>query len=341
LTPGGPPVGLAGQQLPVLEIGGTHVTAAIVDLGTGAVQAWSLQRATLNPLGPAADLLGAIIGCGGGLPVRGGERWGVAIPGPFDYQRGIALFADVGKFEALYGVDVRAALLNGLPGPAGSIIFLNDADAFLWGEWVFGAAAGHRRCVAITLGTGIGSAFIADGELRHEGPGVPPDGRVDLLQIGGLPLEDVVSARAIERSYEQATGEVPDSTAFVARRARLGDKTATAILWVSFEQLGQALRPWLEEFEANVLVVGGSMTGSWDLIGPALWHGLGSSRGDHASPPSFLTGLTTSVAARPEHAALLGAAAFAQRAETYDAGGNAASGRSSAAGRPQVTEWPG
>ena len=115
MTPGGRPVGPTGQRLPVLEIGGTHVTAAIVDLGTGAVQGRSLQRATLNPVGAAADLLGAIIRCGGGLPVRGGERWGVAVPGPFDYRRGIALFADVGKFEALYGVDVRAALLSGLP----------------------------------------------------------------------------------------------------------------------------------------------------------------------------------------------------------------------------------
>ena len=208
----------------------------------------------------------------------------------------------------------------------------------MWGEWLFGAAAGHERCVAITLGTGIGSAFIADGELRHEGPGVPPEGRVDLLQIGGRPLEDVVSARAIERSYEQATGEVPDSTAFVARRARLGDKTATAILWASFEQLGQALRPWLEEFHAGVLVVGGSMTGSWDLIGPALWHGLGKSRGAHGSPASFLAGLTTSVAARPEHAALLGAAAFAQRNGTCDAGLLAAPGHGPAAGPPRVTQ---
>ncbi len=200
--------------LPVLEIGGTHVTAALVDLEVGLVLSASLQRATLNPSGRSAELLGALISCGRGLPVQGGERWGVAIPGPFDYERGIGLFADVGKFESLYGVDVRGALSNGLPGPPGPIIFLNDADAFLWGEWLFGAAAGHERCVAITLGTGVGSAFIADGELRHDGPGVPPEGRADLLQIAGLPLEDVVSARAIERSYRERTGVVPRKRCF-------------------------------------------------------------------------------------------------------------------------------
>ena len=307
MTAGGQPRGPAVRALPVLEIGGTHVTAALVDLEVGLVLSASVQRATLNPSGSSAELLGALITCGRGLPVQGGERWGVAIPGPFDYERGIGLFADVGKFESLYGVDVRGALSNGLPGPPGPIIFLNDADAFLWGEWLFGAAAGHERCVAITLGTGVGSAFIADGELRHEGPGVPPEGRADLLQIAGLPLEDVVSARAIERSYRERTGVVPENTAFVAARARDGDRAAAAVLHLSFVQLGQVLRPWLEEFGASVLVIGGSMTGSWDLIGPALWEGLQS---DGATS---LKGLTASVAARPEHAALLGAAAYAQR----------------------------
>ena len=60
-----------------------------------------------------------------------------------------------------------------------------------------------------------------------------------------------------------------------------------------------ALRPWLQEFGASVLVIGGSMTGSWDLIGPALLQGL-EVAGRQA------TALTASVAARPERAALHG-----------------------------------
>ena len=43
---------------------------------------------------------------------------------------------------------------------------------------------------------------------------------------------------------------------------------------MAFEQLGAALRPWLQDFKAKTLVVGGSMTGSWDLIGPALLDGM-------------------------------------------------------------------
>ena len=217
------------------------------------------------------------------------------------------MFAGVGKFEALYGVDVGAALRARLPGPPGSVTFLNDAEAFLWGEWMFGAAAGNDPCVAITLGTGIGSAFLADGEVRQSGAGVPVEGRVDLLRVAGRPLEDVVSTRAIERAYQLRTGVAPRGIVHIASEARGGEPAAAEVLRTAFEQLGVVLRPWLQDFGPKALVVGGSMTGSWDLIGPALLEGI------RAGDGTSFAQLQVSVATRPEEAALLGAAAFTQR----------------------------
>ena len=195
--------------VPVMDVGGTHVTAALVDVGAGAVIASTVRRRTLRPSAPAEELLESILSCGRALPAPSGASWGVAVPGPFDYDRGVALYADVGKFESLYGIDVGQALRAGLPGPAGSLRFLNDADAFLLGEWLFGAAAGHDPCAAITLGTGVGSAFLSGGVVRQDGPGVPPEGRVDLLRIDGRPLEDIVSTRAIEREFERRQRRQP------------------------------------------------------------------------------------------------------------------------------------
>lgn len=299
--------GLTARLVPVLEIGGTHVTAAQVDLARGLVRADSIRRRTLSPGGSASEFLDTVIACGAELHVLAGEHWGVALPGPFDYQRGIAMFEGVGKFEALHGVDVGAALMAGLPGPPGSVTFLNDAEAFLLGEWRFGAVVGNDPCTAITLGTGIGSAFLADGEIRQRGTGVPIEGRLDLLRVAGQPLEDVVSARAIERDYRRLTGVTPRDIAEIAKEARGGGEVAAAVLRSAFEQLGAVLRPWLQDFRAKALVVGGSMTGSWDLIGPALLDGM---RGDDATA---FAELQVSVAARPEESALLGAAAFTQR----------------------------
>ena len=295
----GPPV------VPVMDIGGTHVTAALVDLDAGAVVRGTVQRGALRPSAPAQELLGAVLGCGRALDAPAGACWGVAVPGPFDYEKGVAFFAGVGKFESLYGTDVGRALRTGLPGPAGSVKFLNDADAFLLGEWLFGAAAGHDPCVGITLGTGVGSAFLSGGVVREAGPGVPAEGRVDLLQIDGQPLEDVVSTRAIERSYRRLGGVTPQGAAQVASLAHSGDRLAAEVLLSAFEALGKALSPWLDAFGARALVVGGSMTGSWDLIGPALVGGIGSTVAGRG------TQLKVLVAANPENAALLGAGAYA------------------------------
>ncbi|MEU6491832.1 ROK family protein [Streptomyces sp. NPDC046994] len=255
-------------MIPVLEIGGTHVTAALVEPRDGRVL--DRTRMPLDAHGSADDILGAVRACAGTLAVPAGARWGVAVPGPFDYARGIALFAGVGKFDALYGVDVGAALRGGLWRHPADVVFLNDAHAFLAGEWSAGAARGHRRAVGITLGTGVGSAFLADGRICEDGPGVPPGGRMDLTEVGDEPLEDVVSRRAILLRYGDPVLDVHN----IAERARAGEKRARRVLGTAFSTLGAVLGPRLVDFGATALVVGGSMARSWDLVAPALTSGL-------------------------------------------------------------------
>ncbi|MGV9607478.1 ROK family protein [Streptomyces sp. NPDC003631] len=255
-------------MIPVLEIGGTHVTAALVEPRDGRVL--DRTRMPLDAHGSAEEILGTVHDCAATLVVPSGARWGVAVPGPFDYAGGIALFAGVGKFDALYGVDVGAALRGGLRRHPADVVFLNDAHAFLAGEWSAGAARGHRRVVGITLGTGVGSAFLADGHMCEYGPGVPPEGRMDLTEVGDEPLEDVVSRRAILLRYGDPALDVHD----IAERARAGEGRALRVLGNAFSTLGAVLGPRLVAFGATALVVGGSMARSCDLVAPALTSGL-------------------------------------------------------------------
>jgi glucokinase len=286
---------------PVLEIGGTHVTAALVDPAAGRV-----LESTREPLAadaPADGLLSAILGCAGRLGPLPGASWGVAVPGPFDYERGIALFTGVGKFDSLFGTDLAAALRDGLAARPGRVVFLNDAHAFALGEWAAGAAGGHARAVGITLGTGVGSAFLADGALVDRGPDVPPRGHVHLLTVAGGPLEDSVSKRAILRRYARAAGGPQDprlDVADIAALARRGDRAAHGALDDALLALGGALAPWLTAFGATVLVVGGSIAASWDLIAGPLRTGI------HRAAPGSRTAVTR--ARRPTDAALLGTA---------------------------------
>ncbi|MFI8932663.1 ROK family protein [Streptomyces sp. NPDC053474] len=277
----------------VLELGGTHVTAALVE----AARVVRRVRRGVEARGSAEHVLSAVVRCATDLDAAPGEVWGVALPGPFDYDKGVARYEGVGKFDDLYGIDVGSVLLDGVwPRPAG-VAFLNDAHAFALGEWHAGAARGHRRCVGITLGTGVGSAFLADGTVCREGPGVPPLGRVDLIRCEGRPLEDTVSRRAVIARYGDRAADVRD----IAARARAGEGRAARVLYASLRPLGAVLAPYVRDFGATALIVGGGMAASWDLVGPALRDGLGD------------TPVALRAAALGEDAALVGAALYARQ----------------------------
>src|SRR6185437_3368241 len=119
---------------------------------------------------------------------------------------------------------------------------------------------------ALTLGTGIGSAFCDDGRVVDSGPTVPPQAEVHLLRHAGRPLEDWVSRRALRGEYaRQRPGEQLDVRE-LAELARSGDELALTIFGRAFEILGQVVGPWLDRFVADQLVIGGSISGAWDLI---------------------------------------------------------------------------
>lgn len=310
---------------PVLEIGGTHVTAALVHGPGGGwrVAQDSIVRRDLDAHAPAALLLDGIAAAASDLGAAHSGVWGVALPGPFDYAAGVALYEHVGKFDELKGVDVGAGLAHRLGTAVRQISFLNDADAFGIGEVALGAAGGSRRAVCITLGTGVGSSFLADGVPVKSGGEVPPEGSCYLLEYDGRPLEDTVSRRAIRRAYAAAKpGSAPSGAAGaaggnhdaampdvreIAEAARAGDVAAAAVLNHAFGAAGAAAAPYLQRFRAEVLVVGGSMAGSWDIVEPALRRGI-------ASVEPGLDRLPLRKAERSEVAGLVGAAYWAMAA---------------------------
>jgi glucokinase len=297
-----------GTSYGALDVGGTHVTGALISFDQRRPVVRSATRVELQPDGTAEHLLATIASCADSLAGPAGMGWGVAVPGPFDHQRGVAQYRSVGKFDSLYGVDLGSELSARMRGRPGSLTFVNDAEAFLLGEWSHGAAAGHDRVVGITLGTGVGSAFLAEGTIVADGPLVPPEGRADLLHHDGRPLEDTVSRRAIIGRYRERTGQTLD-VRDIAARARGGDVAARTLLDETFRALGRALDPWLDRFDPTLVVVGGSMTGSWDLLEPAIRSGL---TGRYAASGVLAR------AAHPDTAALVGAVHQVRRTERLE-----------------------
>jgi glucokinase len=280
------------SPVPVLEVGGSHVTAALLEPSGWRYAAGPLRRDIDSHAG-ADELIGSFAVTARALDVGAGRDWGVAMPDPFDYLHGIGRFHDVGKFEALDGVNVGAALRAALD--TACVRFVNDADAFTLGEAAHGAGAGLSRVAGLTLGTGVGSGWVVNGKVAASGPGIPPGGRIHQLRVGDAPLEDVMSRRALRAAYRAAAGADLDVHE-IADLARGGDRVAIQVLRPALAALGAVVGACLRGFRADVLVVGGSMAASWDLFGPWFAEGAGPLRAP------------VRVSADAEHAGLIGAA---------------------------------
>jgi predicted NBD/HSP70 family sugar kinase len=251
-----------------LDIGGTHVSAGRVRLSSATVEAEARVRLEFTP---GVTLLERILEAAKSVSTPETRGFGVAAPGPFDYDAGTCLVAH--KLPGLYGINLRRELAPavGLPGEA--VSFLNDAEAFLLGEWWAGAARGHTRALGITLGTGLGSAFLEEGRFVRSGPRVPADGALYTLEFRGRPVEETISRSALLARYGADPDGGPD-VGQIAERARAAETHARGVFQEVAADLAEFLAGSVEAFAPTCLVVGGSIARAWDLLEPTLEQGL-------------------------------------------------------------------
>ncbi|WP_145801852.1 ROK family protein [Kribbella amoyensis] len=250
-----------GSGVAVLEVGGSHVTAAVVDPAGWRVEL--VERAKLDSRTTAERIVAQLGRAAEQLPLKSGLV--LALPGPFDYESGVAWYRGVEKFDSLYGHDLGASLRELLK--LERILFVNDAEAFSIGEWTAGELRGADRCVGVTIGTGVGTAFLADGRVVRTGDTVPPGGELYRTEYRDRPLEDWISGRAILAAYVERVGEQDGiGVKEIADAARSGSTVAREVLVDAFTVLADALTPWLERFGVTRVVLGGAISGAFDLV---------------------------------------------------------------------------
>jgi len=195
-----------------------------------------------------------------GVVVDGAE---FAMPGPFDYEKGISWMKH--KMPYLYGVNVSEVLAPRFGWKPEQVRFLNDAAAYLLGEVGAGAARGVKRVVCFTLGTGVGSGFAVDGRVVTDGKGVPPGGEIWNMPYEGGIVEDKISTRAIKAAYTERKGQDRE-VASIAHYAIGGDPDAAAVFQEFGKTLGIAIKRLLEDFAPDVVVLGGGISRSAPLF---------------------------------------------------------------------------
>lgn len=107
------------------------------------------------------DLAGNIISCLKAFTADTSiDRGGFASKGLVNTARGM-IEDDIGAGSLLAGIPLRERLVQSFGVP---FFVENDARAYAWGEWKFGAGRGSRVMLCMTLGTGLGCSLVVDGK---------------------------------------------------------------------------------------------------------------------------------------------------------------------------------
>jgi len=274
------------------DIGGSHITAAQVDLTNKQLIASSLVRLPVNSMAAVQEVIATWAQCiKQTMQPQRFEKICLAMPGPFDYEAGICRIADQNKYPLLYGLNVKELLAPVLDVAANDIHINNDAACFLQGEVFSGSVSGYQHAVSVTLGTGLGTAIYENGAARSAD-------RWNMPFLDSM-AEEYLSTRWFVKQYAAITGEQVHGVRELAAQA-LSNNLVKGLFAEFGKNLAAFLNRFLDETGAKAVVIGGNIAQSYPLFKNALMAGMESRHAD--------VFITTSVLG--ELAAVLGAGSF-------------------------------
>ena len=163
----------------------------------------------------------------------------------------------------------------------------NDANAAAIGEMIYGVARGMKNFIVITLGTGVGSGIVVNGQLLYGSDGFAGElGHVTMVREGGRTcgcgrtgcLEAYCSATGVARTAREllATTQEPSllremdpekiTSLDVSIAAGKGDRLAKEIYEFTGHMLGEACADFAAFSSPEAFIFFGGMTKAGDLI---------------------------------------------------------------------------
>ncbi len=274
------------------DIGGSHITAGLIDLGKRKIISTSVKHKSVNPHENADAILNSwcqvIEDVYAGRNISG-KRIGLAIPGPFDYKNGICLITEQDKFKSLYLMNIKNELARRLQIEPADINFVNDAEAFLKGE-IFASPASHDAVLGITLGTGLGSALYLKGEVTDADLWNSP------FQEGIA--EEYLAAGWLINRYFQLSGLCVAGVKEIGENASK-DPKAKQVFAEFGKNLAKFLHAQVDRHNLGMILIGGNISNAFEYFSKELGQELARRK----------TRVAIRVSELKENAALIGAAA--------------------------------
>jgi glucokinase len=268
-----------------VDLGGTNLRAANIDSSGRVHQRIKFPTPDSDRAEDIVDAIAsAIERCEAEAANRAGRIEAVSVVVPGSVHAQTRAIVNAPNVPAIVDFGLAEALETKLQRP---VLIENDANAAALGEMWQGAARGYHTIVCLTLGTGVGSGIILNGELWRGVDGTAGEiGHTSVDPFGGVKcecgntgcLEVCASATAIVRMTREALSKHPasrlnsvaaaDLTAReVADTAALGDEFALEIFRRVGTYLGIAAANIVNTLNPEMIVIAGGVSAAFELFG--------------------------------------------------------------------------
>jgi glucokinase len=204
------------------------------------------------------------------------DRLGIAFPGLVD--RGAQRVA----FSALVPEHTDVDLVSAIRSETAlEVTIENDANAAAFGEYKVGAGRGSRNLFYITLGEGVGGAFIFDGEIWRGAAGFAGEFGYVPIDAEGTKLEEVASRENIVRRIRARIHQDNTSSLYnvseegitleaIIKAAKKDDDFAQMMLKRTGTYVGSAVASVINLLNIERIVIGGEIMTAKHLVADAI-----------------------------------------------------------------------
>ena len=265
-----------------MDIGGTNSVFGIVDARGNILSVDSIKTQAYKEIADyvnavAEKLIPMINEVGGKDKIKG---MGIGAPNG-NYYTGNIEFAPNLPWKGVIKLSQLFQDAIGVP-----VTVTNDANAAAIGEMTYGAARGMKNFIEITLGTGVGSGIVINGQLVYGHDGFAGElGHVISRRHNGRQcgcgrcgcLETYCSATGVARTAKEKIdctsepsllrdieGEITSKDVYDA--AIRGDKLAQEVFTFTGTILGEALADFIAFSAPEAIVLFGGLTKAGELI---------------------------------------------------------------------------
>ncbi|WP_017259203.1 ROK family protein [Pedobacter arcticus] len=279
-----------------IDIGGSHITVGLINLHRKEMIAQTYFRRTVDSKAPLTEIIAdwaTTIKQSYKEANVATVRIGIAMPGPFDYEKGVSLMQNQDKYDALYGYNVKELLAEALNIKPTAIQMKNDAACFLQGEVFSGSAIGYQRVIGLTLGTGLGTAVYKNETVEE-------------CALWNTPFldsiaEDYIASRWFTKRFTEMYPNHQPISNVKELCQRIKDQSISNDIFEEFgENLGNFLVFFSKKEKAEAIVLGGNIANAFHWFEDSL----------KATLKRSAVNIPICIASLGENSALIGAASL-------------------------------